>query len=592
MSSNVLLFNLVYMAGYKNSPTGVLRDNGGDVQVKRHWHDPSHDRITSVPFFKVIPIYNRIIQGNTKVKMNNRYALQTNPTNSPVFSKVDLTATVVYCPIRFYVYGLYGNNFLELDEVTDLPLPHFDTEVSDSDNFIVGVGSLLSRLRYPQLYVAEGEMYPTISTSKVDGRFFGDSYDSIQDVYGNLNCLSLLAYYDACRYYFADAYDKNLPFEHTVFSVEFNSVPGQQTQSLTREEYIVDYDRLVEQLYGFRFGNASVHYLGFTPDSSFPCQLSGLSIGSQFSPTQFIGNAMQCHDGLFPCTFKPDYYNAWYDSEEVEKLVVSTSGNIQSIRLAQADFNLKSSILVRGKRFTDYNNVLNGGDLSMNDHPIFCGSDRLEIGFQDIVSTATTEDRPLGTPVARGFGKNFDTPQIEFTTHEPGVLLVLVSAIPTVAHNNEVCPDHSYEVFGDIPNRFFDGTGFQELRAGQMNFTAMPELDELAVGSQPFYMEAMVGYDIVDGLLATAGYKSYTMTRTYDLSNMDGFEGDPAAVVDLYYGKYGRTGDFEYIFPSYAPLGIDGLSFAPQLDNIFLYANIDVRLYQPLTNQVITTNSI
>lgn len=581
------------MAGYKNSPTGVLHDDRGDVQVNRHWHDLSHGRITSLPFGKVVPIYNKFVQGNTKVKMDNTYAVQTNATVSPVFSKIDITATVVYCPIRLYVYGLYGNNYQELDEIGDIALPVFNDNYELNDiPFMLGVGSLLHRLRYPGFYFDATTYLPLFDDSKTDKLGVTTVNPTT-----NLNSVSVLAYFDACRYFYADAYDKNIPFECSIVSVSMDS--GVQTQTLSRHEYMVDYDVLVDSIYDFRFGRTNVlnpAYItleGSIDEADFPVVLeSRLSFGSQFNTRTFVGNAMQMHDGLFPCTLKPDFFNAWYDTDETEKLVITSTGTIQSIRLAQADFNLKSSILVRGKRYNDYNNVLNGGDLSMNDHPIFCGSDYLELGFQDIVSTATTENKPLGTPVARGFGKNFHTPTIEFTTHEPGVLLVLASCVPDVAHRNETLVDHTYTEFKDIPNRFYDGVGFQDLRAGLANFTGT-QLDDLSVGSQAFYMEAMVGYDIVDGLLATAGYESYAFTRRYGLNELDENLGETVEdIIDLCYGKYFRTGDYEYIFPAYAPINADGLATAPQLDNIFLYADIDVRFYQPLTNQVITTNSI
>lgn len=578
------------MAGYKNSPTGVLKDDRGDVQVNRHWHDLSHGRITSLPFGKVVPIYNKFVQGNTKVKMDNTYAVQTNATLSPVFSKVDITATVVYCPIRLYVYGLYGNNYQEIDEIGDISLPHLDDPYDSAQiNHICGVGSILHRLRYPGFYEVDGYIFPLFEDSKSS-----ILSHEVTNPHNSLNAVSILAYYDACRYFYADAYDKNIPFEASVVTAGIQD--DIQVQTLTRIEYMVDYDKLVESIYAFRFGREDILIPGvITPDDtldfpSFPVVFcSRLSTGTKFAPMQLVGNAMQMHDGLFPCTFKPDFFNAWYDSDETEKLVITSTGTIQSIRLAQADFNLKASILVRGKRYNDYNNVLNGGDLSMNDHPIFCGSDYLELGFQDIVSTATTENKPLGTPVARGFGRNFKTPTIEFTTHEPGVLLVLASCVPDVAHRNETLVDHTYLEFKDIPNRFYDGVGFQDLRAGLANFTGTA-IDDFAVGSQAFYMEAMVGYDIVDGLLATAGYDSYAFTRRYGLNELE--QDDPEIIIDLCYGKYFRTGDYEYIFPAYAPINADGLASAPQLDNIFLYADIDVRFYQPLTNQVITTNSI
>lgn len=582
------------MSGYKNSPTGVLDDNRGEVSVRRNWHSLESKRYTSLPFGKVVPIYNKILQGNTIVKMDPHYAIQTNPAVSPVFSSVSISTTTVFCPVRLYVYGLYGNNYQELDDISDIILPYFNPDSTDIYNRGIFIGSLMSRLRYPMLWERQDSSSSDTRPVMSNGKNFLNDGNSFTPIYEEtFNCLAVLAYYDACRYFYADAYDKNLPFESSTISVGFAS-DGTQEITVGRNLFYYDYDRLVEQIYDFKFGRTSalsLCALSFNQVGDvayFIPQCSELSVGSQFNPDAFKADTFQVHDGLFPCTFKPDYYNCFYDSDEVDKLVVSTSANIQSVRLAQADFNLKASVLVRGRRYKDYNEVLTGADLSINDSPIFCGSDYIDVAFQDIVSTAKTEGAPIGTPVSRGYGKRFDTPRVEFTTQEAGVLLVLASAVPEVAFNNEVDRQHSYRFFSDIPNRFYDGVGFEDLSAFNLNFTNS-SIDNLSVGSVPFYMELMTGYDIVDGLLATQGYKSYTFTRQFDLLLEDATAEE---LLDRQYGKYFNTGDYEYIFPAYAPINADGYSATPQLDNIFLYCDFNIRVYQPLTNQVIATNSI
>lgn len=586
------------MAGYKNSPTGVLNDDKGRVSVSRHWHDLSHKRITSLPFGKVVPILSEFLQGNTKVKLDTKYALQTNPTVSPVFSRVDITTTAILCPIRLYVHGLYGNNYEEIDLIEGLNLPTFTTSFDPGLGGAVLPGSLLARLQYPRVAIlpVTGDVDHKLCTiyERSLTQMSGVQLSSF-DLFNEYNCLSVLAYYDACRYYYADAYDRNLPFELSFVSREADHY------RLQRQEYFIDADKLVKGVFSFRF----VENLHLPLDDAWTIAsaidnngylnswLPGLIPGLESNVDNFRDfpvDHLTCHDGLFPCTFKPDYLTAFYDVDEVEKLVVTTAGNIQSIRLAQADFNLKASILTRGKRYSDYNEVMTGAELSLSDHPIFCGSDRITVAFQDIVSTASTSNQPLGTPVARGYGKSYDTPRIEFTTQEASVLLVLAQAVPEVAHKSAFPRHHRYMQFGDIPNRFYDATGFQDLQGQDINFTGIEALDLLSVGSQPFFMESMVKYDVVDGVLATSGYKSYTFTRQFDYSLIG--QGEIDAFVDIEYGKYFSTGDYEYVFPAYAPLSAEGLSQAPQLDNIFLLADFDFRVYQPLTNQVITTNSI
>lgn len=607
------------MSGYKNSPTGILDDNRGTVKVSRHWHDLSTTRDTSLPIGKVVPIYNKIFQGNTRLKINTHYALQTNATNSPVFTRLDMVATTVYCPIRLYVPDLYGNNFQEIDSIPDIPLPLFRTSWNDPEPFAITIGSLLHRLGYPALHSDENStLFPIFKNG--DTPFDFAVRDQVTSLYSDYNSLAVFAYYDACRYLFADAYDKNIPFEHASIT---ETIVGEDLASsyrrydVLRDEYLFNYDNLVSLIYsakGFSLSSNNSAYSNYkgwvlssnSEDSSFGIKpyttlLSSLIIGSQSRGTyDWPLDNITTHEGLFPALFKPDLFSAYYDTEETDKLAITTSGNIQSIRVAQADYNLKASILVRGKQYDKYNEVMNGGNVSINDSPVFCGSDYVRIQFQDIVSTAQTESQPLGTPTGRGYGAEFDTPRIDFVTQEPGILLTLCSVVPRVSHNNAVKPEHRYKNFGDIPNRFYDGVGFQDLRAGDMNYTGVSLVDDLSVGSQAYYMEAMVDYDVVDGLLATSGYKSYTLHRQYDLGAdlpagnelRDEIFENPAILLDLEYGKYMRGSDFEYIFPAYAPLSVEGRSNAQQLDNIFAQIHFDIRAYQPLTNQVITTNSI
>lgn len=589
--------------GYKNSPTGILDDQKGGVGVNRHYHDLSRMRATSLPIAKVAPILNIFLQGNSHVKMNPRYAVVTNPTVSPVFSPIDVTSVTVFCPLRLYSRGLYGNNFLEVDNIDDIAFAQMaggHQKINDDTNgFACLYGSLLNRLGYP-CFINNGNevVYPLNRRNQFSYDWYEAEPNNDLPFFG-LNALSVLAYFDSCRYFFADAYDKNLPFVTTYLK---SNIDG-DAWLYNRQEYFISYDELVSAIYDYRFaGNEAfcplnpslvgLPNLDFNFSDAFPFLLSSIQSDTYEQIYTLKMDNVCVADGLFPVTYKPDYFSAWYDAEETEKLAISTTGNVVSIRLAQAEFNKDASILVRGKRYGDYNEVLTGATLELKDHPIFCGSDRLRIAFDDRNSTAQSGDQPLGTPYGKGQAHNFKTKRIEFTTQEAGILLVLATAVPTVFHSDATNPIHKYLKFGDLPNRFFDGAGFQSLRAGEAVYTSS-ELDQMEVGTQPFYMESMVGYDVVDGLLATAGYRSYTFTRNYDISTLpQTVVGDIGFILDNNFGKYIRTSDYDYIFPAYAPIGVEGQSTTPYQDNIFLLVDFNLRVNQPLTNQVITTNSI
>lgn len=622
------------MANYKNSPTSELREDK-TPRVSRNWHDRSHRNSTSLPVGRVVPILCEFLQGNSTVKLDINSAVQTNPTSSPVFGTMSVDIKSIFCALRHYVVGLYGNNLLENDFVEEIEFPLLDVSSYDGSVPCNGLGGLLAHLRYPRVsgavfINADGLDRMAFVPLRKSARILGDNlwtnYEdpatgnvSISTPYTNdnplngMNAVPILAYIDACLHYCVDPFDRVIPFEVTTLTESAG------TLEVERSLVGVEYDSLMNLIYeskGFSvpvrniFNGAlnPVHLsLGVNNSagdevdfSLMPSYFYDDEIGTQAAALNSIAQ-MTFNDGLFPTTFKPDLFTSWYDDEQVNKLTAVSfdNGNYTGLRLAQAEYNRLANNLIKGQTFEDYVDTTYGYNLKMCDHPILVGTDTYHIRFQDIVNTAArmgtgTQEVPLGTAVARGYASSSLDKTIHFTSQEPGYLLCLASLVPSVSYTEDVPAHLRFTKLGDTPNRFFDAVGFRNLKIGEAYFTST-ELDEYSIGSQPFYYYNMLSYDRVSGLLATEGFNSYSFIRDFDVSAFgfdfreDSFDNE-SYFIDAFRSKYINGTQFDYAFPANAPVSVGEQYTAianATAQNYYFVFHFDLRVLEPLSNQVI-----
>lgn len=625
----------------KNSPTGVLND-GNQPRVARNWHDRSHDNVLSLAVGFEYPTLIEYMQGNSTVKLDINCAIQTQPTLSPVFADVYVNNMVVFCPLRLYVPGLYGNNYLESDVIENIAFPVLEASrqtLTDypEETFAILQGSLLAHLRYPRVFgfglPVDRRLwitrYSQVEQELGEGEFnYPDAYYSPD--WSAYNSLAILAYMDACLHYVVDPYDKSLPFENTRFEVSYDSSKNIFSLDVLRVRRSYDYDDLLNLVYeakglktgtnfldeGFRIDWFSSSELpNFTSELLLPIELlEALPQAVEKLPLddwnsdpsnqlgfQTIGSYV-AHDGLFPVTFAPDYFTTFYDDDQVNKLyqISFSDGSYMGLRLAQADYNRTVNAIIRGQKYTDWDEATYGVELRLSDHPIKLGSDSFRIAYKDIVNQNSGAERsgnpvPLGTAVARGYAASGLNKEFHFTTLEPGILFVLTSAVPAVQYSADVPIHHTYAKMGDLPNRYYDGATFQNTRFGEMIHTgsSMIPLDDYSIGSVPIFYQNMISHDRVSGLLATEAFGSYTFTRDFgpkgfldDLVLNDDDDLTPAAVLDLARSKYVNGANYDYQFAASSPL-FNQIGDTAASENYFLYMHFQLRVLEPLTNQVI-----
>lgn len=623
------------MANYKNSPTSELKEDK-TPRVSRNWHDRSHRNSTSLPVGRVVPILCEFLQGNSTVKLDINSAVQTTPTSSPVFGTMSVDIKSIFCSLRHYVVGLYGNNLLENDFVEDISFPLIEAASEYDELPCNALGGLLAHLRYPRVTgvlcvgsngssrtvfaplrksarITGNELYKEYTNAGTGDKRLVSPYNSENPLSG-MNGVPILAYIDACLHYCVDPFDRVIPFESTLI------VESAGELEVQRELVGIEYDSLMNLIYeskGFSVPETNIE------DSTFNVQSLRLGINSadesavtefsllpQYLPDSETGTSADAinsiaqltfNDGLFPITFKPDLFTSWYDDEQVNKLTAVSfdNGNYTGLRLAQAEYNRLANNLIKGQTYADYVDTTYGYNLKMCDHPILVGTDTYHIRFQDIVNTAArmgtgVQEVPLGTAVARGYASSSLNKTIHFTSQEPGYLLVLASLVPSVSYTEDVPAHLRFTKLGDTPNRFFDAAGFRNLKVGEAYFTSTA-VDDFSMGSQPFYYYNMLSYDRVSGLLATEGFNSYSFIRDFDVSVFgisfrDGsfeFEG---SFVDAFRSKYVNGSQFDYAFPANAPISVGEEYTAianATAQNYYFVFYFDLRVLEPLSNQVI-----
>lgn len=632
----------------KNSPTGVLND-GNQPRVARNWHDRSQDNVLSIATGFEVPTLCEWLQGNSTVKLDINCAIQTQPTLSPVFADVYVNNLIVFCPLRLYVPGLYGNNYLEADVIENISFPQISSLFSgafseDPENqHVILQGSLLAHLRYPRAFSTglpvDNRLWITnsgqLEIETAEGEFsYYDSYTPVD--FSQYNALGVLAYFDACLHYVVDPYDKSIPFERTEFTIEYlsdsNLATPEYSLDVQRFRTAYDYDDLLSLVYEAKGLKTGTNYLdnGLQIDglpqsaTTLPLLSSYVSVpielaeaiseeGSSFRLDAWNGSSSEklgfqtigsyvSHEGLFPVTFAPDYFTTFYDDDQVNKLyqISFSDGSYMGLRLAQADYNRTVNAIIRGQKFDDWDEATYGVNLKLSDHPIKLGSDSFRIAFKDIVNQNSGAERsgnpvPLGTAVARGYAAQGLKKEFHFTTLEPGILFVLTSAVPAVQYSADVPIHNRYLKMGDLPNRYYDGATFQNTRFGEMIHTGSSyiPLDDYSIGSVPIFYENMISHDRVSGLLATEAFGSYTFTRDFGprgfldgITLNDDDDITPAAVLDLARSKYVNGANYDYQFAASSPI-FNALGDTAASENYFLYMHFQLRVLEPLTNQVI-----
>ena len=238
-----------------------------------------------------------------------------------------------------------------------------------------------------------------------------------------------------------------------------------------------DLDEIREKILA-KAGNLSYNING---DRSNPPFFQYLMTGSLTDPatgTDTIGTQWKYNDewGLVTKTYQSDLCQNWINTEWIDgenginqiSAVAVTDGQftIDSLNLAQKVYNMLNRIAVSDGSYRSWlETVYTGGYTERTETPIYCGGSSAEIVFQEVISTAASDQEPLGSLAGRGLDTNHKGGYVEVRATEPGYLIGITSLTPRLDYTQGNQWDINLKSIDDMHKPALDGIGFQDLSA-------------------------------------------------------------------------------------------------------------------------------
>lgn len=604
-----------------NSPASVVGQYFANS--KREWHNLSHTLLASYASGFITPALCLPLTGNSSVVLNMEHALQTNPTVTPVFDSQRVNVRAFFYPQRLCTRGLYGNNYMELDEIESLEIPKLAQTINVSAvnplTEVILPGSLLNRLGIPAMYlgldfvplnrrrlIMPESRYGQVKTTEA-------LYPSDAATQGfSWNMSPVVGYYDICLHYLANPYDPEIPM--ASYSGQVVAGGGSVDTQFNDIYNLYDCRKWLLDMKGVASGVGS---------STVPTQVSLLSKQSNIN-RQYItggikgplgpltltlsngGNGSVTYldvidsverksyqQGLFPSLYMDDDLTTYFDSDEIDKLMSVqldsnlTAGNaltnvtVESVRLGKSIWNRMFRGILRGKKFDDWVQVQTGAKLKMSDHPIFVGADYFNVTFNDVLNnTAGTSEIPLGASASRGNKGSGNRRSISFTAQEPGYLFVLIDLVPYVSYSGNLPSWLDWKTFADFPLPAYAGRAFKDLKVSDVVFTDRNVTNNSVIGKQPLYYNFMTSHDRLGGIFETDLLDTYTFKRTFNFNwngDLSDYESIDAQIIG---STYMQKGMYDYAFPDWGQNGGE---------NFFIKTQFDLKVLQPIPRDVLKT---
>lgn len=242
-------------------------------------------------------------------------------------------------------------------------------------------------------------------------------------------------------------------------------------------------------------------------------------------------------EGLAIGTYQSDVFNNWLDNATINALSnkskIKVDGNgeftIDMLNITQKLYNYDMRIGVTDGTLDEWREMTYGqASKSKSLKPVYAGGLSKEILFDMIVSTAATEDEPLGSIASRGqFGAKHKGGYVQIDADEEKLVLVLAKITPRIVYSQGNDWDCNLKSLEDIHKPEFDKIGYQNLITDTMHFGetgvgVASALTTKSAGKQPAWMWYRTNFD--DALGAMAWQEDYKVFgRNYELeSNNDG----------------------------------------------------------------------
>lgn len=280
-----------------------------------------------------------------------------------------------------------------------------------------------------------------------------------------------------------------------------------------------DLDEIREKILA-KAGNLPFNING---DRSVPPFFRYLMTGNLTDPatgTDTIGKQWKYNDewGLVTKTYQSDLCQNWINTEWIDgenginqiSAVAVTDGQftIDSLNLAQKVYNMLNRIAVSDGSYRSWlETVYTGGYTERTETPIYCGGSSAEIVFQEVISTAASDQEPLGSLAGRGLDTNHKGGYVEVRATEPGYLIGITSLTPRLDYTQGNQWDINLKSIDDMHKPALDGIGFQDLSAELLlaDTTVFDgeNFEQKFIGKQPAWINYMTNINKAYGNFTT-----------------------------------------------------------------------------------------
>lgn len=250
-------------------------------------------------------------------------------------------------------------------------------------------------------------------------------------------------------------------------------------------------------------------------------------------------------NGLAIKTYSNDIFNAFLDSETIEKINQQTAASISNgqlqisnLILAEKIYKLQNKIAVAGGTYEDWQEAVYGiSTAPANESPRFIGGLSSEIVFDEVISSSATEingeTSPLGALGGRGSLNGMKGGKFELEVKEDCIIMGLCIITPRIDYSQGNKWFMSLQNNDQLHKPELDRIGFQNLMGEWMcgadtnvpgNATPTGWGNQKAYAMQPAWEHYMTAFNECHGDFADEEQAMYmTLNRRYEIeTNSDG----------------------------------------------------------------------
>ena len=237
-------------------------------------------------------------------------------------------------------------------------------------------------------------------------------------------------------------------------------------------------------------------------------------------------------NGLCVKTYQSDLFNNWIDTEWIDGVnginelsAVSTATGkftIDALNLAEKVYNMLNRIALSGGTYQDWlEAVWSYKTAGAIEKPMYHGGMSSEVVFEEVVSTAATEEDALGTLGGRGTMQTRKGGNVVIRVNEPSFIMAIISLTPRVDYtqgNKWYLTE--LDTLDDVHKPSLDQIGFQDLMVEQMAWWDAKfvgnTIQRTSAGKQPAWLNYMTDVDEAFGDFANEeGFNYMVLSRNY-----------------------------------------------------------------------------